>query len=222
MDRDRNSEDEREAKADKSGDVDADAGSFDLARVAREINANAGADQSLPPIHLWNPELCEGVDMHITRDGTWYYMGTPIGRKPMVRLFSTIMRREDDDHYYIVTPVEKVRVVVDDVPFVAVYVDIEGSGKDQRLTFRTNVDDKVTAGADHPIRVEIDVETDEPSPYIHVRGRLEALIGRSVFYELVEISEERDVNGSLLYGVWSDGEFFTIGAYRDDAGETGL
>ncbi len=196
----------------------AEAGSFDLARVAREVGADDGKDRKLPPIHLWNPDLCEGVDMRIARDGTWHYMGSPIGRKPMVRLFSSILRREDDGHYYIVTPVEKVRVVVDDAPFVAVHVEARGSGPEQSLTFRTNVDDEVTAGPDHPIRVEIDTETGEPSPYVHVRGRLEALIGRAVFYELVELSEERDVDGALVYGVWSAGRFFPVGSARDGDG----
>jgi uncharacterized protein len=190
---------------------------FDLARVARDLGQEVNGDRKLPPIHLWHPDLCEGVDMRIGRDGTWYYMGSPIGRKPMVRLFSTIMRREDDDHYYVVTPVEKVRVVVEDAPFVAVYVEIEGEGAEQRLTFRTNVDDHVVAGPAHPIRVEIDGETGEPSPYVHVRDRLDALIGRSVFYELVELSVERIVDGDAVYGVWSEGEFFPVGAY--DAGE---
>lgn len=192
-------------------------GSFDLARAAQEIHSQGGKDQKRPPIHLWNPPLCDGVDMHITRDGTWYYMGSPIGRKPMVRLFSTIMRREDDGYFYIVTPVEKVRVVVDDAPFVAVYVEIEGAGPDQRLTFRTNVDDQVAAGPDHPIRVEIDAETGEPSPYILVRDRLEALISRPVFYELVELSVERELDQGPVYGVWSDGEFFPVGAYQGEA-----
>ena len=194
--------------------------SFDLAQVARDVGGKGSGKRKLPPIHLWNPDLCEGVDMRISRDGTWYYMGSPIGRKPMVRLFSSIMRREDDDNYYVVTPVEKVRVVVDDAPFVAVYVDVEGEGKAQRLTFRTNVDDQVSAGRDHPIRVEIDPETDEPSPYVHVRDRLDALIGRSVFYELVELSVECVIEGKPVYGVWSDGEFFPIGAYNE-ADESG-
>lgn len=195
----------------------AQAGSFDLARVAQEISTQGGKERKRPPIHLWNPPLCDGVDMHITRDGTWYYMGSPIGRKPMVRLFSTIMRREDDGYFYIVTPVEKVRVIVDDAPFVAVYVEIEGAGSDQRLTFRTNVDDQVTAGPDHPIRVEIDAETGEPSPYVHVRDRLDALIARPVFYELVELSVERELDQGPVYGVWSDGEFFPVGAYQGEA-----
>lgn len=204
--------------ADKS-EPEAESESFDLMQVARELGQQTSGERSLPPIHLWNPELCAGVDMRITRDGTWYYMGSPIGRKPMVKLFSTIMRREDDDQYYLITPVEKVRVVVDDAPFVAVYVEIEGEGASQKLTFRTNVGDHVTAGPAHPIRVEVDAETDEPSPYVHVRDRLDALIGRSVFYELVELSVERTVDGEPVYGVWSDGEFFPVGAYDADQNE---
>lgn len=195
---------------------DTESQDFDLMRVARDIRQEVNEERKLPPIHLWQPDLCEGVDMRIGRDGTWYYMGSPIGRKPMVRLFSTIMRREDDDHYYVVTPVEKVRVVVEDAPFVAVYVEIEGEGTKQRLTFRTNVDDHVIAGAAHPIRVEIDGETGEPSPYVHVRDRLDALIGRSVFYELVELSVERVIDGKPVYGVWSEGAFFPVGAYDAD------
>jgi len=189
--------------------------SFDLARVARDLGQQESGKRKMPPIHLWNPDLCEDVGMRISRDGTWYYMGSPIGRKPMVRLFSTILRREDDDLYYVVTPVEKVLVDVDDAPFVAVYVDAEGEGPAQELTFRTNVDDLVSAGAEHPIRVEIDAETGEPSPYVHVRDRLEALIGRSVFYELVELSIERMVEGKPVYGVWSGGVFFSVGSYQD-------
>ncbi len=189
--------------------------SFDLMRVAQDLGKRSKSKRELPPIHLWNPDLCEGVDMRIGRDGTWYYMGSPIGRKPMVRLFSTILRREEDAHYYVVTPVEKVRVIVDDAPFVAIYVDAEGEGPDQKLTFRTNVDDLVIAGPEHPIRVVIDTETGEPSPYVHVRDRLEALIGRSVFYELVELSVERVLEGDPVYGVWSNGGFYPVGAYVD-------
>jgi hypothetical protein len=212
MNREDKDQDRPAAKAGDKARAGAAASSFDLTRVAREVGAADGKDRPLPPIHLWNPDLCEGVDMRVTRDGTWHYMGSPIGRKPMVRLFSTIMRREDDGHYYIVTPDEKVRVVVDDAPFVAVHVEAQGLGSEQSLTFRTNVDDEVTAGPDHPIRVEIDADTGEPSPYVHVRGGLEALIGRSVFYELVELSEEREVDGQPLYGVWSNGQFFPVGA----------
>lgn len=175
------------------------------------VAAKAAGERKLPPVHLWNPDFCGDIDMRIARDGTWYYMGTPIGRKPMVRLFSTILRHDDDGKYYLVTPVEKVGIRVDDAPFLAVEMTVEGAGAEQNLTFRTNVEDVVTAGPDHPIRVVIDPETQEPAPYVHVRANLEALISRALFYDLVALAEERD--GRL--GVWSGGCFFVIGETPD-------
>lgn len=166
----------------------------------------AARAKGLPPVHLWNPDFCGDIDMRIARDGTWYYLGSPIGRKPMVRLFSTILRHDADGKFYLVTPVEKVGIRVDDAPFVAIEMTVEGAGPEQVLRFRTNVDDWVTAGPEHPIRVAIDPKTEEPSPYIHVRARLEALIARAVFYDLVDLAAERD--GRL--GVWSAGVFFPI------------
>jgi hypothetical protein len=168
-------------------------------------------DKTLPPVHLWNPEFCGDIDMRIARDGTWFYMGTPIGRKPMVKLFSTVIRYDDDDKYYLVTPVEKIGITVDDAPFVAVEANVFDEGEQQTIVFRTNVDDEVIAGPDNPIRVEIDPETLEPAPYVMVRDGLEALIARSVFYQLVDIGEERQENGETVLGVWSGGQFFTIG-----------
>lgn len=166
--------------------------------------------KGLPPVHLWNPPFCGDLDMHIARDGRWYYMGTPIGRPAMVRLFSTVIRR-DDDKYFLVTPVEKVGITVEDAPFVAVGLTVEGSGEAQVLRFVTNVDDEIEAGPEHPIRVEIDPDSNEPAPYVHVRANLEALIGRSVFYQLVDIATEREVDGQTWLGVWSHGRFFPIG-----------
>lgn len=166
----------------------------------------------LPPVHKWNPPFCGDLDMRIARDGTWYYLGSPIGRKPMVKLFSTVLRHDDDGRYYLVTPVEKIGITVDDAPFVAVEMTVHGNGRDQVLTFRTHVDDEVMAGPAHPIRVETDPETGEPSPYVLVRDRLEALIARSVFYDLVERGENHDLDGVETFGVWSAGEFFPIGS----------
>ncbi|HLD68589.1 MAG TPA: DUF1285 domain-containing protein [Pseudomonas sp.] len=162
-----------------------------------------------PPVHLWNPEFCGDIDMRIARDGTWFYLGTPIGRKPMVRLFSTIMRRDGDD-YFLITPVEKVGIKVEDAPFVAVGLQVEGQGEDQVLRFVTNVEDEVVAGAEHPLRVELDPLTQEPSPYVHVRANLEALIHRNQFYQLVELAVEREIDGQTWLGVWSGGQFFPI------------
>lgn len=169
-----------------------------------------GEGKGLPPVHLWNPDFCGDIDMRIARDGTWYYQGTPIGRKPMVRLFSTIIRRDGDD-YFLITPVEKVGIQVEDAPFVAVTVQVEGEGEAQVLRFTTNVEDEVVAGDEHPIRVQIDPVTLEPSPYILVRSNLEALIHRNVFYQLVDLAVEREVDGEPWLGVWSSGRFFPIG-----------
>jgi len=168
-------------------------------------------DSKLPPVDRWNPDFCGDIDMRIARDGTWYYMGSPIGRKRMVKLFSTVIRR-DDDRYFLVTPVEKLGITVDDAPFVAVEADIYDTGPDQSVVFRTNVDDQVIAGPDNPIRVEIDPETAEPSPYVLVRKNLWALIARPVFYQLVDAGEERVIDGRTVLGVASRGRFFVIGS----------
>ncbi|WP_447592700.1 DUF1285 domain-containing protein [Aquipseudomonas campi] len=169
-----------------------------------------GEQKGLPPVHLWNPDFCGDIDMRIARDGTWYYLGTPIGRKPMVKLFSTIIRRDGDD-YFLVTPVEKVGITVDDAPFVAVTLEVEGEGEQQVLRFTTQVDDQVEAGAEHPLRIELDPQTEEPAPYVHVRSNLEALIHRNVFYQLVDLAVPREIDGATWLGVWSAGEFFPIG-----------
>ena len=169
----------------------------------------ASKEKGLPPVHLWNPDCCGDIDMRIARDGTWYYLGTPIGRKPMVKLFSTIIRRDGDD-YFLVTPVEKCGITVDDAPFVAVTLAVEGEGEQQVLRFTTNVEDEVVADAAHPIRVELDPQTQEPSPYVLVRVNLEALIHRNVFYQLVELAVPREIDGVDWLGVWSSGQFFPI------------
>jgi hypothetical protein len=158
-----------------------------------------------PPVHLWNPPFCGDLDIRIARDGTWFYLGTPIGRPELVRLFSTILLREGDD-YFLVTPVEKVGITVDDAPFVAVDFEMSGAGEAQVLRFETNVGDHVSAGPDNPIRVERDSATGEPAPYVLVRANLEALIDRKSFYRLVEIGDRKDG----WFGLWSRGEFFPI------------
>ena len=174
---------------------------------AESIAASARAAQSrgLPPVHLWNPPDCGDLDMRIARDGTWFYMGTPIGRPELVKLFSTILRKDGDD-YVLVTPVEKVGITVDDAPFVAVDFNLKGDG----LVFETNVGDVMTAGPEHPIRVVRDPETGEPAPYVLVRANLEALIDRKSFYRLVEIGEHADHEGTQWFGVRSQDVFFPI------------
>lgn len=165
----------------------------------------------LPPVEAWNPDFLGDIDMRIARDGTWYYNGTPIGRPAMVKLFSGVLRREGDGRHYLVTPVEKYGITVEDAAFVAVEMTVHGTGRDQVLTFRTNVDDEVMAGPEHPIRVDTDPESGEPAPYVHIRGRLEALIARAVFYDLVELADEDAPDTQGRIGVWSAGAFFPIG-----------
>ena len=168
-------------------------------------SVNAAKTRGLPPVHLWNPPFCGDLDMRIARDGTWFYQGTPIGRPGLVKLFSSILKLENDK-FFLVTPVEKVGIIVDDAPFVAIDFDAKGQGETQNLIFQTHVEDRVTASPDHPIRVERDPETGEPSPYVHVRAGLEALIDRKSFYRLVELG----VHHEGWFGVWSGGVFFEI------------
>jgi|TARA_B100001964_G_C14137481_1_gene555820 hypothetical protein len=167
-------------------------------------------DMDLPPVHLWDPPLSGDIDIRISRSGTWFHEGTAITRQRLVRLFSSILRRESDGCYYLVTPVEKWRLQVDDVPFHCVLVDNEGSGEEQVLTFTTNVADKVVLDAEHPLRFEIDADTQQPSPYLLVRDRLEALLARSVYYQVMELAVAREVDAETWLGIWSSGLFFKI------------
>ena len=166
--------------------------------------------KGLPPVHLWNPPLCGDLDMRIARDGTWYYQGSAINRSSLVRLFSTILRHDDDGCFYLVTPVEKWRIQVEVAPFIAIAVEKNEREGKQILSFVTNVGDSVTADAQHPIRVEVDPKSDEPSPFIVIRDGLEAKLSRSVFYQLADIAEEKDLNGQPTYGVESTGQFFAL------------
>jgi hypothetical protein len=171
--------------------------------------ASRAARRGPPPVHLWNPPFCGDLDMRIARDGTWFYLATPIGRPALVALFASILKREGD-RFYLVTPVEKVGITVDDAPFVAVDFTAEAEGADQRLTFETNVGDLVTAGPEHPIRVATDPATGEPAPYVMVRRGLEALIDRKSFYRLAELGSEHEVDGVAEFGLWSGGAFFPL------------
>ena len=165
----------------------------------------ASKGRGLPPVHKWDPPDCGALDMRIARDGSWHYQGSPINRPELVRLFSTILRK-DGDSYVLVTPVEKVTITVEDAPFVAVAMTVAGQGRDQALTFRSNLDEEIVAGPTAPIRVTIDPATEEPSPYVLVRANLEALIDRKSFYRLVE----RGAHHEGWFGVWSDGAFFKV------------
>ena len=156
-------------------------------------------------------EFCGEIDMRIGTDGAWYYQGSPIGRKELVKLFSSVIRRDDEGRYWLVTPAEMARIRVDDAPFTAVELITEGSGEDRVISFRTNVDTVVTLDEEHPLRISEDMETGAPRPYITLKDRLEALIVRSVFYHLVEEGEMMEVDGAEVWGIWSNGCFFPIG-----------
>lgn len=162
-----------------------------------------------PPVHLWNPAYCGEMDMRIARDGTWFHEGTPIGRAPLVKLFAGILKLEEG-RYYLVTPVEKLGIQVEDAPFVAVDFSVSGEGDSQEITFTTNVGDEAVAGAEHPIRVTRDAESGEPSPYVMIRRGLEARIDRKSFYRLVDMGETAPHEGADWFGVRSGGLFFPM------------
>ncbi|HJO12924.1 MAG TPA: DUF1285 domain-containing protein [Gammaproteobacteria bacterium] len=170
--------------------------------------------QGPAPVHLWDPPFCGEMDMRIARDGTWFHQGAPIRRQSMVKLFASILRLDPDDCYYLVTPVEKVRITVDDCPFVATLLEARGSGREQELQFTTNIEETVVAGEAHQIRVTEDVETAEPHPVVHIRSGLNALINRNVFYRLVDLAETRDESSRTISGVWSGGQFFALGSFE--------
>jgi len=174
------------------------------------LQHEAAAGRKLPPVEKWHPAHCGEIDIRIARDGTWFHHGTPIGRKEIVRLFSTILRR-DPDGFHLVTPAEKMRIRVDDAPFTAVLLRRAGEGRDQALTFITNVGDEAVGGPENPIRVETNPVTGEPGPYVHVRRGLEARISRNVFYELAELAVPIEPGVPGMLGVWSGGSLFPIG-----------
>jgi hypothetical protein len=177
----------------------------DLAGLPLAEIARLAADKKLPPVASWNPSHCGDSFMRIARDGTWYHEGSPIGRPAMVRLFSTIIRREPDGRYVLVTPVEKLDIAVDDAPFVAVELKTEGEAEDRMLAFRLNIGDLVVAGPDNPLRFEAGEEG--PHPYLRVRDGLEALVARPVYYELANLALDE---GADPPGLWSRGAFFAM------------
>lgn len=177
----------------------------DLSTLSLADIARLAAEKRLPPVEKWNPDHCGDSEMRIARDGTWYHQGSPIGRETMVRLFSTILRREPDGSHVLVTPVEKLDIEVEDAPFVAVELKSGGEGRARTLAFRLNSGDIITAGPEHELTVR---ETaDGPHPYLHVRGGLEALVGRSVYYELMNLALGEE--GERV-GLWSEGAFFPL------------
>jgi hypothetical protein len=179
-----------------------------LTAAATDAAKTSAAGKGLPPVHLWNPPFCGDLDMRIASDGTWFYMGTPIGRPALVRLFSTILKREADK-YFLVTPVEKVGIRVDDAPFLAVEMQTETSAGKRRLRFRTNVDDWVDCDSAHRLRFEASRDGGL-TPYLHVRADLWAKVTRALYYDLVEMGEERMIDDRPVFGVGSAGEFFAM------------
>lgn len=173
------------------------------------MNKDKDTFKQAPPLDA----VCGEIDIRIDRNGLWHYHGSPIGRKELVRLFSTVLKKDENGDYWLETPVEKGRIQVEDAPFMATLMTVEESGESQRLCFETNVGDTMTAGPENRIRVEIDPQTQEPSPYVTVRANLEAKIARAVFYDLVDLGVEKDG----AFGVWSDGVFFPLGSL--DAGQ---
>lgn len=180
---------------------------LDLKQIERALAPTE--DRDLPPVHLWDPPFSGDMDIRIARDGSWFHEGGQIHRTAMVRMFSSILRKEDDQCYYLVTPMEKFRIRVEDAPFVATLMDVSSVKGEQLLQFTTNLGEPVIADADHPIRVEYR-SNGEPSPYIRVRDNLDALISRNVYYQLAELAEERTIDGRQLMGVESAGEFFIL------------
>lgn len=186
-------------------------GSVDGLSSLQALVQRAGNKKRGPaPVEKWEPDYCGELDMEIRRDGTWFYMGTPIGRKRLVELFSTVLRKDADGETYLVTPVEKIKIRVEDAPFVAVEMDARNEAGEPVLTFRTNCGDVVEASKDHPIRFEFEIDSDGVKPYVHVRGRLEALLARPVMYELIAQGRETEIAGTRMFSVRSHGAEFPI------------
>ena len=181
----------------------------------------SAAHQAVPPVHLWNPPYCGEIDMRIAADGTWFYQKTPIGRPALVKLFASVLKREND-RYFLVTPVEKCGITVDEAPFLAVEFKVETveamPTAPRVLRFRTNVDDWVTCGPDNPLRFEPEPATGGLKPFLHVRRNLWAKVTRALFYDLVELGEERDIGGTRMFGVASGSEFFVMAPADSIAG----
>lgn len=171
--------------------------------------ALAKASRNLPPVELWDPPFCGNLDMRIAADGTWYYLKTPIGRPALVKLFASVLKREGDD-YFLVTPVEKCGVQVEDAPFIAVELQVTQSDAGQVLRFRTNIDEWIVCGGGHELRFDPQPGTGGLKPYLHVRRGLWAKVTRSLFFDLVALGEEREIAGAAMFGVASMGVFFAM------------
>jgi uncharacterized protein len=184
-------------------------GQAGLSAVASIAGALPGTGKARPPVDRWNPPFCGDLDMRISADGTWFYLKTPIGRPALVKLFASVLKREGDK-YFLVTPVEKCGITVDDAPFLAVELDVEDDRSERRLNFRTNVDDWIACGPQHALRFEVEAGTGGLKPYLHVRRGLWAKVTRPLLFDLVELGEERELEGKAMFGVTSRGRFFPM------------
>ena len=182
------------------------ADTHDASNPLRGLKEASAAGKGLPPVHLWNPPFCGDIDMRIAADGTWYYMNSPIGRKPLMKLFASVLRHDADGKFYLVTPVEKCGIRVDDAPFLAVRMRVEGEARAQVIHFETNADDEVTVDAAHPLRFETEAGTGGLKPYVRVRAALDALVSRALFYDLVAAGTTE----GEWFGVWSSGTFYPM------------
>jgi uncharacterized protein len=187
-----------------------DAASNRIAGLESLLAAHRGKGPA--PVEKWNPPYCGDIGMRIRSDGVWFYQGSPIGRLPLVKLFAGVLRKDADGKHYLVTPAEKVDVGVEDAPFLAVEMEVRGSGRAQSLIFRTNVDDIVTAGPEHPLRFAVEAGSQGLKPYLLVRGQLEALVTRALYYDLVELAVDHDTDDGRRLGLWSEGVFFPMPA----------
>lgn len=169
-----------------------------------------GTAKGMPPVDQWNPEFCGDLPMEIKADGTWFYMGTPIGRHALVKLFSSVLRKDDDGKTYLVTPIERIGITVEDAHFIVVEMNVHEAGGGQVITLRTNMDDVVEVGEDHPLRFEIVADNQGVKPYVNVRGRLEGVLARPVMYELISYGEEIEIDGRLMFAIRSKGAVFPI------------
>jgi hypothetical protein len=176
-----------------------------LDAIAAQVKRGGGG----APVHLWNPPYCGDLDMRIAADGTWHYMKSPIGRMPLVKLFSSVLKREEG-RYFLVTPVEKIGIIVDDAPFTAVEMRAEGEGRERRLAFRTQVDDWIEVGEEHPLRFEKEAGTEGVKPYLHVRRDLWALVSRTLFHDLASLGEVASYEGRDWFGVFIAGRFYPM------------
>lgn len=190
--------------------AESEAGLNDMPRGLAALMERAGSpSKSLPPVEKWNPPYCGELDIRISADGTWSYNGSPIRREPLVRLFASVLRRDEDGRHYLVTPVERIGIFVEDAPFVAVEMDIQGENLTQELTLRTNVGDVFAIGEDNPLWFQVEPETSGLKPYARVRGRLDALFARPLLYQLANVFAEHPDDNQRM-GVWSGGKFFDL------------